>query len=357
MKINENNTSPIGDLATKIMNLQREDYAVPAKQVLVSGDTITLGREGETYDFGLTEHGHSQLAGRWNGLNTFRRHAAGTDLYPVYERTVNDALAIDEKKLTVRTIAEGGNRIARAVVSNKFKPIDDDVLVPEVLDVVGDHADKWRALGGQVTDTNTYIRFITRIPSFQFGERKIHVGFQYSNSEVGSGSTAFSLFFFDSYCENGCVFGKKVLQDVRWQHRGSAITTDFGRIFEDRMKLAEVTNIKSAIRDAASLVAKGDHDASVGQYLEAAWSREIPTDVKASDFLKNVGDRVNLTKSEQEELLVHYDGTSNQYGVQAAVTKLAQHVPTYSDRVRLERAGGDILSLGDREWKAISALS
>jgi len=357
MKINENTTAPIGDLATKIMNLQREDYAVPAKQVLVSGNNIALGRQGETYDFKLTEHAHSQLAGRWNGLNTFRRHAQDTDLYPVYERTVNDALELDEKKLTVRTMQPNGERVARAVVSDKFKPIDDDLLVPEVLDVVGDHADKWRALGGQVTDTNTYIRFITRTPDFKFGEREVHVGFQYSNSEVGAGSTRFSMFLFDSFCENGCVFGNMVLQDVKWQHRGSAISTDFGRIFEDRMKMAEIVNIKGAIRDASALVAKGRHDETVRNYLEAAWSREIPDGVKASEFLKNVGDRVNLTKSEQEELLVHYDGTANQYGVQAAVTKLAQHVPTYTDRVRLETAGGAIMSLNDRDWKSIAALS
>jgi hypothetical protein len=357
MKINENYTAPLNDLFNKIQGLEREDYASPANGARIFNNSISIGLDANRHEFSLTEHAHGQVASRWAGLDTFRRHAEGTNLQPVYERTVNDALALDDRKVMIRTINDEGTRIARAVVSDKFKPIDDDVLVPEVLDVIGDHGDKWRSLGGQVTDTNTFIRFIERTPSFKFGKREVHVGFQYSNSEVGAGSTKFSLFFFDSFCENGCVFGKMVLQDVKWIHRGSAITTDFGRIFEDRMKQAEVINVRNAIREASQLVATGRHDEAVRGYLEAAWSREIPSDVSASDFLKTIGGKVDLTKTEQEDMLVHYDGTNNQYGVQAAITRLAQDAPTFSDRVRLETAGGKVMSMSTREWNSIAALS
>jgi hypothetical protein len=277
----------------------------------------------------------------------------------VYKDTLNELLQRDERKMVVRTMQPNGERVARAVVSDAFKPIDDNILVPDIVDVAGslNSAIEWRALGGQVTDTNTYIRFITREPQITLGNRKLHIGFQYSNSEVGQGFAKFSAFFFDSFCENGCIFGSLTVANVKYAHRGSRIETDFGRIFEERIQATELANIRGAVRDATTLAVGGTYIPDVLQLLERAQANEIPDDVKTADFIKEIGKKVGLTESEQEGALVHWDGTNNQYGVQAAITRLAQDADNFSRRTELEEAGGKVIEMNDKTWKSIAALS
>ena len=365
--INKNETQELGDIYSKIMNLEREDYATPSKKSTLyqhsKGFGINLRNEGDFKKFRFTDHARTQFNDRWTGFNTFSKTLDKLGHNGLYMRTANDLLEEDSRQMVIRTIAGEGDfqpRIARAVVSDAFKPIDDNLLVPEMLNVAGD-SDEFRSLGGQLTDTNTFIRFISRTPQIQLNvdgrQRDLHIGFQYSNSEVGRGYAKFSAFFFDSFCENGCVFDQLTVADVKYAHRGSRISTQCGRIFENRIREQEMLSIQATIVEATQLAIQGTYIPEVKQLLERSLSKEIPTDADTAKFVQEVGKRVGLSQAEQEHALMHYGGEGTMYGVQAAITRLAQDANTFARRAELEQAGGNVLGMTDKVWNSIAALA
>jgi len=361
--INRNEVAGLDKVVAKLMSLDREDYAVPSSDAM-----ILQGREknefnmfSEGREFPMTEYAKTQFNSRWPGFNTFARTLEKSNDQDLYVDTANQLLGRDDRKMVVRTMNPEGERVARAVVSDAFKPIDDHLLVPDMCEVIGDHADEWRSLGGQITDTNTFIRFITRTPVLNITTngriRNLHIGFQYKNSEVGRGFAEFSAFMFDSFCENGCVFGSMNIADVKYAHRGSRINTTIGRIFEERIKQQELLNIKGAIVDATRIAIQGAYVPEVKQLLERSVNCEIPDEASTDQFIKLIGKDIGLTEREQEKTLVAFDGTENMFGVQAAITQMAQGVESFERRTEIEKAAGRVMQMPDKVWNAIGSLA
>ena len=353
--LNINQNKSINDVFTKIMQLDRKDYVSPAQSVTVSDGQINMA--GNSYE--LTDFASEQMNQRWTGFNTFSRSLNNDGHSDLQQDTLNELLSRDDRNIVARTIQPNGNRIARAIVSDHYKPIDDNIILPEILTVIGDNADKWRGLGGQVTETNSYLKFISREPQITLNlegrNRELFVGFQYSNSEVGRGYSQFSAFFFDSYCENGCVFGKMTVADCKFMHRGSKIETSFGEIFEDRVKALELAQIQGTIIDATRITCQGKFLPEVKNLLESTINRKI--DGNDSKYIDIAGKQVGLNERQIEATKIAYDGTRNQFGLQAAITKAAQSEPTYENRQDMELAGGKILSMNDKVWNSIAALA
>jgi hypothetical protein len=370
IRMNENRNFSIGEVFDKCRTLGRRDFAAPSKGVRVipntegEPDMLMLQEAPDSTEalmpFPMTDHARSQLHGRWNGLETFSRECERREWKDLYRETVNGCLSRDERQVQVRTIEPNGQRIARAVVSDAFKAVDDQDLIPVMADIVDGHKDTWRAFGGQVTDTKTYLRFITKEPQVKLsmgsGEHNLFIGWQYSNSEVGAGYLQCGIFFFDGYCENGCIYNKMIIADVKMAHRGARIQTAFGPILEERIREAELLNAQGMLADATRLALEAQYVPEVREMLEGAVSRTIPKG-KEGLFLEEIGKRIGLTEEERNSALVHYDGKDrNQFGAHAAITRLAQDADDYAGRARLEGLGGKVLEMADNQWKAAEAM-
>lgn len=368
-RINANESLKLDDVFTKIMNLDRKDFASPRKDL-----TLTQNPESGLYEvalkdehaFPLSEYAREQMHHSLSpGLNTLSREVLSRDK-PEYSKfyvdTVNEMFSLDGASSMIRTAQPGDERFARAFVSTAYKAIDDHMTVPNMVNKIGDHADKWMALGGQVTDSRTYLRFISRDPMLTMNinnrKRELHIGFESRNSEVGNGKWAFRAFFFDGYCMNGCVFGSINIADVSYVHRGSRISTEFGEIFANELQKQELINIQNTVDKAVQLAIDGAYVEPVRQLLEASVNRKFEDvdSAKQSDFIKAIAAKVGLTKTEQETALVHYDGGENAFAVQAAITRLAQDAKTFDRRVELEQAGGKVVEMADNTWNSIKAL-
>jgi len=356
IKINENIEHKLQDVLNKAMHLQREDYAAPTDVVSVNEPCrLTVGEQ----TFSMTEHAEKQLCERWPGMSTLSRHLEEKGDGDLQRQTLNELLQRDERKIVVRTIQPNGERLARAVVSDMYRPIDDDLIIPKVVETAAQYGDKWRALGGQITDTNSYLKFISREPQVTLNlagrKRELYIGFMYQNSEVGRGYMQFKAFFFDSFCDNGCTFGDVTVANCKFVHRGSRISTEFGQILEKRIEDVELSSIKAAVADATRLTCQAGHVEKVKNLLEASFTRELPAG-KEAPFIREVSKRIGLSEYATEQALVHYDGTANQYGVQAAITASAPHAATYAVRQTLQEAGGKVLSMNNKIWESITAL-
>ena len=74
------------------------------------------------------------------------------------------------------------------------------------------------------------------------------------------------------------------------------------------------------------------------------------------EAVKAVAKSFNASEEETNRLMMlSGDEAQTRFGVQAAVTQMAQEAKSYDRRIELERAGGDILS-DNKLWAAIRNL-
>jgi rRNA maturation endonuclease Nob1 len=160
----------------------------------------------------------------------------------------------------------------------------------------------------------------------------------------------------DSFCENGCIFSKTVIADVKYAHRGTRISTDFGPVIENRFKQAELNSIKSAIEESTRLACEETNFEAFKTLIESSNERKI--DGSIPQVLERVGKHIGLSKTDVEgvKVAMNFD-EATQFGVQAAITKLAQSVKSYDKRISLEEAGGKVLEMGAHTWEAINKLA
>jgi len=369
--MNKNEDVKFDKLYSRIMGLKREDYAVPASMLRVEavGDD-KLGFDARRSDdddlrWMATEHASGQLCKTLSpGLESFtdelvRRNQNGLRAQILQRMLV---LPDEERKFQIRTIQPNGRRLARAVVSDSYKPIDDDFLINPMVDLISDQSKAWRALGGQITDTHTRIKYITREPAIRNvgpNHRDLFVGFLYKNSEVGVGFSEFAAFMFDSFCENGCVFGQKNLVSIRHLHRGPRIESDFGLISEERLQRLEMETIRHSVAEATNKILSSDLTTDLRNLIEKNETRKLEGGgEKVVEHIKNLGTFAGLTKGESESVVAHWDSREpTAFGVSSAITRLAQEKKTYEGRSRLEVAGGKLLEMKDNRWDSVMALA
>ena len=360
--IEENEVAPatnrgLNEVMQSIQDKHAVDYACPRNQLRFNhedevGYSIGLG---DRYRFPTNRHFNKQLSARCApGMTAYSRHLHRTGQHELLCHNVNQQLERDEGKAMIRTLGEGEDAFARAVMSDKYKVVDDrevfDVAMPIIEEQGG-----FRTLGGNCTDIRTYAKFISRDPIAEIGKRTMYAGFQMSNSEVGQGSASFSAFFFDSFCENGCTFGNIGAFQAKFVHRGAALETKFGPVFGDRFKLAEIAAIRSAIAEATRKALDPACHTQIAEIIERGHERPITGDIPY--VLDEIGRRVGLTEGEREQSLLHMDGDeAHAYGVQSAITRLAQDANSYDRRIELEEAGGKVLEFSNRAWNSVASL-
>jgi len=365
MNVNENDS--FDRLYGRIMGLSRMDYAVPSEVMNVRSlsDRHLEFDAGEGMTWQATDYAAGQLCDRLSkGLRSFGNELVSRGHNNMRADIMDRMLHLGDegRKFQVRTIQPNGHRLARAVVSDAYKPIDDDILIDPMVDLISDKSKHWRALGGQLTDTHTRIRYITREPEIIGigpNSRNWHVGFEYSNSEVGAGSCCFKLFVFDSFCENGMVFGSKSLIDVNYIHKGTRISSDFGLVSEERIQQMELNTIRDSVADATRYVLDQDFTKKIGLMVENNLARKLEGGATQQiEQIKQLGSWAGLSKTESEAAIAHWDSReSNAIGVASAITRLAQEKENYEGRVRLETAGGKLLDMPEKRWNSIMALA
>lgn len=364
--LNEKELS-LTELAAVLESDSKLDYAVPANHLSTwfSGENdeetrMSFPVQMRSENLPLTGYAADQLHSRLApGLKSFSDHLRSNRMHETYQRTMRDVLDRTNSTFRVRTLLNDNlpERHARAVVSDKYKPIDDDVVFGTALPMVADSG-RFQAIGGNKTDIRTACKFVERTPFLEINSggrnRIFSLGFIMQNSEVGAGSASFSMFVTDHFCMNGCIFSKFDLAHVAYRHIGSRIDIRSGLIESSTVERAELASIQRLICEATTTAMSLSGEEKIKEMLLAASSSKVERTMDA-DFFVDVGKALKLTSKEAEELpLYAYNDEATKLGIQAAVTALAQTKP-YERRLELEAAGGNILSMSDRQWSALAA--
>jgi len=364
--VNEKELS-LAELGAVLDSDDKLDYAVPAKLLEVDfcGDnlsdtalTFQQRNSGIMEQMPLTSYATDQLHARLSsGLKGVAETLRTKKLPSSYNELMRSLLVNDDRTFRVRTLKNDQltERSARAIVSDRYRPIDDDVVFGSALPLID--AQRFQGIGGNKTELRTVAKFIEREASvkIQSGNRtrEFHLGFILHNSEVGCGTASFSMFMSDSWCTNGCIFSKEVLANISYRHIGSQIDIRHGLIPNGGVEQAELMSIKRMIGEATMSAMSLKGQEKIQAALQASANNKIQRE-DIPEFIADLGKAVKLTTKEVEEIPLYMQNDERtQLGMQAAITALAQDKP-YEQRLRLETIGGNVLMMNPRQWNALA---
>ena len=358
------------ELMESIFSSDRADFIAPYEAMSLEANEgqVSRGRESDGYvinlaneeRFTVSPYCQGVIASRLApGFRRFSQELEAKEMKDLVIENTNRLFKKTEGKGMLRVLSNG-NDFARTLVSDRYLAVDDDLVFGKVIPEI-QASGKFKSIGGNRTDTNTYIKMVSRDPSFAMDisgrHREFSIGFIASNSEVGCGQAKFEAFFTDSYCDNGCIFSKHILAGLNITHVGEQIKTDFGRILGGSVNRAKMASINDLIIEATrkALDTSPESIEMIKAEIEAAAQAKIKGDEIES--IKNVVERVKVPKNLHDRVIMEMDPADNtRFGVQAAVTQLAQKVGSYDQRIQLEQAGGEILRMPAKVWEACQEL-
>jgi hypothetical protein len=352
----------INELAAEItrQNEAKKDFIAPVSKlamdvVAVAGNLEPVLKLGDLPAMPIGEIAHSQLA-EYTGipLAYYRKMAAEAPelLVENMNRWLSDHA---EEKRMVRTL----DGRARAVLSNKYRALDNHQLAEAVLPVLLQQ--NMIIMSAEITERRLYIKAVDRsieqnVPTGRKIGDGSHVFFDtlspavtISNSEVGFGALSIESSIFTKVCTNLATFGSS----MRKYHTGAraalsddvyALLSDSTRNMTDAATFGQVRDIINAIFDKGKF-------ATLTEKLQAAGEDRVEVET-VTDVIEVVGKKHGLIETERKGVLARLieGGDFSRYGVHSAITRHSADVLSYDRATELERLGGQIIEMPRNEW-------
>ena len=277
-----------------------------------------------------------------------------------YDRMPNDLRAMnvnhwmrnEPKTRMIRTL----DGYARAVVSSKYRPLDNFDLATAILPVLQEQTNM-RVISCELTETKMYIKAL--FPEIE-GDLDPKVGdivksgVVIQNSEVGAGALSAMKLAYRLWCLNGCSspIGMKRNHVGRIQ----SAEAEAAELFSDATRAQDDKAFWMKTQDVVrSTVDQGSFDTMV-QKMIATKSQELGDPVAV---VENTVKRFNMTEGEGAGVLAHLvrGGDLSGFGLMNAVTRYSQDIEDYDRASDFEKLGGEIIELNQSQWKEIAAAA
>jgi hypothetical protein len=340
----------------------KRDYLVTPKAMMMTDDDShmilsalgkdgrivkNLGEPGQEGGFGINTVAHGQIAEKLGIPKKFYDEIAvkspGLRAY-----NVNALLANSTAKHLVRTM--DGN--IRGVLSDRFKPIDNFLVLQAALPVIRDYSDL-EVVASQLSDTRMYLQLtFPRIQGEIVVGDKVQAGVILANSEVGYGAVDVKSVIFRLRCRNGMV-GESV---IRQYHAGRRVGEDIEDydIFSDETMKAELESFRLRLRDILKAsITQAAFEKSLISMKKAA-GMELPVDAMEG-VVENVTRKYNLTQDEGKKILSNLwkEKDTTRWGLANAVTALVHDTEDADRQYDIERAGYDLMVAPQASWGAL----
>lgn len=372
---NANINITFDDLMNEVTR-RKEDFIASRSEIKVFPnneiDGYAIGMQeggiGEMIGAPATNFAMQQLATRTApGLKALYDHTKATfpqntRMQNVFSATMNEYLSSVPNRFVVRTQDLGYENtpmVARGVVGQSYKCLDTDMMLESIAPAVCNSNFGWDCIGGNRTQSRDHMRYVSTDPVFTMTDpqgrlRKFHSGFMASNSEVGHGKLAFSVFFTDAFCTNGMIFSKMTIAGVNYMHKGARIETDFGTIIGSSARQAEQDSMRVLLAEAAEIATSNQAFPEIEANLRRSMEEQIPTDVNPADAVVPFIRLAGLNKRDNDSIAQEFcrSGDFSRFGLASAITAVAQHQNTFDNRIAMETAGGDILTMSASSWDA-----
>lgn len=263
--------------------------------------------------------------------------------------SANRLLQRDEKRRMVRTLQNGSN-VARAYLSDRYRPLDNEQVLQEVLPMLA-NIPGLEIVDCELTEHRMYIKAITpRIQGDVKVGQTVQAGVVLSNSEVGAGALNISPLTYNLACLNGMI-----IPDLRFRafHIGRKAAED-DNVFEllsDETKLANDRATLMKARDVALGIFNEEYFESLLGRMRASTEEKLESK-RPDKAVEVLAEKIGLNETEQVSVLQHLlmGGDLTRWGFANAVTAMAQEVPSYDRSVQLEQLGAKVMELPKTDW-------
>jgi hypothetical protein len=244
---------------------------------------------------------------------------------------------------------------ARAVLSDRYRRIDNFEVMQAVLPVLTSQANGLQVVSCEVTETKCYLKVVFPRVEAEVGKGDVvQSGLVISNSEVGLGTFNIQPLIYRLVCLNGMIAPDRA---IRRRHVGRQLEADDGesyRLFSDETRQADDRALLLKIQDLTKAALDTAAFQRVVEAMKATKERAITGNpVKAVEVLAKT---FKLTEGETGGIMQHLitGGDISQFGLLNAVTRYSQDVSDYDRATDFEALGGQIMALPAKEWKAIA---
>jgi hypothetical protein len=252
---------------------------------------------------------------------------------------------------------------ARAFLSDRFRPLENEDLAEAVLPVLSDL--KVQIMSCEITDRRLYIKVVDEriqrdIPSGKKMGDGTHTFFDtvspamvISNSEVGQGMLAVQTSLWTKVCTNMAIFGEKSIKKHHIGGKHELGGEEFYKLLSDETRRVSDQALWMQVRD----VVKGAFDearfVSLTKELSGMAAQKIDDPIKVVELASK---KFGVNETEKASVLKHLieGGDLSRYGLFNAVTRTAEDLEDYDRATEFERMGGQIVELPRSEWAELA---
>lgn len=246
---------------------------------------------------------------------------------------------------------------ARAFLSDRFQPYDNDIAADAVLNALQDSGRKLDVKSCEITDRRLYIK--VGFPELQADITTISKrgdilqgGLLFSNSEVGAGAVEVCPWSEVLACTNGM---KHTSFGQRRNHVGRTVEgQDGAEIFASDTLRADAKAFLLKLRDVVRATCSPEQFTRIVDQMREAAGQKIEGNPVAA--VEVVTRKLSLSQEENTSILRHLieGGDLTRYGIANAITRAAQDIESYDRATELEGMGANVIELAPKDWREIA---
>lgn len=260
---------------------------------------------------------------------------------------------------------------ARAFLSDRYRPMDNQELAEAVLPVIADLG--CEVVSAEITDRRLYLKAVDKsvvrelkAKGKALGHGHEHFQLEHlspcisvSNSEIGDGSLRVTAGTFNHGCTNLAFFNGGQGSMKKYHIGGKGQWGEFSeeevyKLLTDKTRQLSDAALWATVRD----VVRGAFDtarfeATIAR-LQGTAERPITGDVPA--VVELTAKRFGMNDGERKSVLDHLikGGDLSQYGLHNAVTRTAEDLADYDRASDFEAIGGQIIELAANDWRVLA---
>ena len=349
---------PLNEVMAELQRQEqvKQDFIGPAQALRLAddGQTFEISRTGggAVESFGTTDLFHRQM-GSTLGIPA-KYYDQMRKLKPaLLAENVNTWFADKDQSYMIRSMDYGAGRVARALLSDRYRRIDNLQIAMALLPMFMGDA-QYEVMSSEVTDNRMYIKISFHLRKYEVVPGDwVEFGIIISNSEVGLGAVMVRPFLNRLICTNGCVindFGERrhhVGRQAKAVEDSFDLYSDASIEAEDRAFMMKLQDVARATLDESR------YPLIIGKLQDAT---RAPITGKVQEVVELTSRNYGLNQSEQESILDYLirGGDMSLYGLSNAVTRMSADVESYDRATELESIGWDIITMEPGQWREIN---
>ena len=337
-------------------NKAKQDFISPAQGMRLREDGRTFEINHLTSNqqevFGTTPLFHRQVASAL-GIPAKYYDLMQAQKPTLLAENVNAWFGDKTNSYMVRSMDYGAGQVARALLSERYRRIDNLEVASAVLPLFAG-SDQYDVVSSEVTEHRLYLKVVSKRLEMEVRKGDIvQAGVVISNSEVGLGAVSVQPLVYRLVCLNGAVVNDMGERRHHVGRQAKAVEDSFA-LYSDETMEAEDKAFLLKLRDTTMAAIDETRFAQIVNRLRD--STEAPITGKVQDVVQLTAQSYGINSDEQEGILKYLieGGDLSLYGLSNAVTRASQDVESYDRATALEGIGWQGATMEPAQWKEIN---